>query len=141
MDRSLVQIVACSVPAFRSTSMSMLRPVRSTPSRGSPIAPPRQTVTPLMVTSTRSASNAASVVPIAASTRPQLGPLPNSAVFSRVLRAQAGPAGGGAAGAGGERVLDAGGAAHGDRDVLGRALRVGEQLHREVGGGGGEGLG
>src|SRR3954463_4525174 len=92
MDRSLVQIVACSVPAFRSTSMSMLRPVRSTPSRGSPIAPPRQTVTPLMVTSTRSASNTASVVPIAASTRPQLGSLPNSAVFSRLLRAQARPA-------------------------------------------------
>src|SRR3954452_2655913 len=92
MDRSLVQIVACSVPAFRSTSIVIWRPVRSTPSRGSPIAPPRQTVTPLMVTSTRSASNAASVVPIAASTRPQLGSLPNSAVLSRLLRAQARPA-------------------------------------------------
>src|SRR3954463_3882467 len=92
MDRSFVQIVACSVPAFRSTSMLMARPVRSTPSRGSPIEPPRQTVTPLMVTSTWSASNAASVVPIAASTRPQLGSLPNSAVLSRLLRAHARPA-------------------------------------------------
>src|SRR3954453_18885380 len=92
MDRSLVQIVACSVPAFRSTSISICRPVRSTPSRGSPIAPPRQTVTPLMVTSTRSASNAASVVPMAASTRPQFGSLPNRAVLSRLLRAQARPA-------------------------------------------------
>src|SRR5688572_14079452 len=92
MDRSFVQIVASSTPAFRSTSMVMDRPVRSTPWRGSPIAPPRQTVTPLIVTSTWSASNAASVVPIAASTRPQLGSLPNSAVFSRLLRAQARPA-------------------------------------------------
>src|SRR3954453_756459 len=92
MDRSLVQIVACSVPAPRSTSIVIARPERSTPSRGSPIDPPRQTVTPLMVTSTRSASNAASVVPIAASTRPQLGSLPNSAVLSRLLRAQARPA-------------------------------------------------
>jgi hypothetical protein len=72
--------------------MVIARPVRSTPSRGSPIEPPRQTVTPLMVTSTWSASKAASVVPIAASTRPQLGSLPNSAVFSRLLRAQARPA-------------------------------------------------
>src|SRR3954452_2625491 len=92
MDRSFVQIVACSAPAFRSTSMVIARPVRSTPSRGSPIAPPRQTVTPLMVTSTRSASNAASVVPMAASTRPQFGSLPNRAVLSRLLRAQARPA-------------------------------------------------
>src|SRR5919107_2858427 len=92
MDRSLVQIVACSPPAFRSTSMVIARPVRSTPSRASPIAPPRQTVTPLIVTSTRSGSNAASVVPIAASTRPQLGSLPNSAVLSRLLRAHARPA-------------------------------------------------
>ena len=79
-------------PAFRSTSIVIARPVRSTPSRGSPIAPPRQTVTPLIVTSTWSASNAASVVPIAASTRPQLGSLPNSAVLSRLLRAHARPA-------------------------------------------------
>src|SRR3954468_15185976 len=92
MERSFVQIVACSAPAFRSTSMVIARPVRSTPSRGSPIAPPRQTVTPLMVTSTRSASNAASVVPMAASTRPQFGSLPNRAVLSRLLRAQARPA-------------------------------------------------
>src|SRR3954470_7404917 len=92
MDRSLVQIVACSPPAFRSTSMVMSRPVRSTASRGSPMDPPRHTVTPLMVTSTRSAWNAASVVPIAASTRPQLGSLPNSAVLSRLLRAHARPA-------------------------------------------------
>src|SRR5918998_1159010 len=66
MDRSLVQMVACSPPAARSTSMVISRPVRSTPSRGSPIAPPRQTVTPLMVTSTRSGSKAASVVSVAA---------------------------------------------------------------------------
>src|SRR3954451_6497132 len=92
MDRSFVQIVACSPPAFRSTSIVMSRPLRSTPSRGSPMAPPRHTVTPLMVTSTRSGSNAASVVPMAASTRPQLGSLPNSAVLSRLLRAQARPA-------------------------------------------------
>src|SRR4051795_12755253 len=92
MDRSLVQIVACSVPAFRSTSISIWRPVRSTPSRGSPIAPPRQTVTPLMVTSTRSASNAASVVPIAASTPPPVGALPKSPVFSRLWGAQPRPA-------------------------------------------------
>src|SRR3954462_2622315 len=92
MDRSLVQIVACSLPALRSTSISICRPVRSTPSRGSPMAPPRQTVTPLIVTSTWSASKAASVVPIAARTRPQLGSLPNSAVLSRLLRAQARPA-------------------------------------------------
>src|SRR3954452_18808402 len=92
MDRSLVQIVACSVPALRSTSMVTCRPLRSTPSRGSPIDPPRQTVTPLIDTSTWSAWNAASVVPIAASTRPQFGSLPNSAVLSRLLRAQARPA-------------------------------------------------
>src|SRR4051795_9038067 len=92
MDRSLVQIVACSAPAFRSTSMVIARPVRSTRSRGSPIEPPRQTVTPLMLTSTWSASNAASVVPMAARTRPQFGSLPNSAVLIRLLRAQARPA-------------------------------------------------
>src|SRR3954447_2388603 len=92
MDRSLVQMVACSAPAFRSTSMVICRPVRSTPSRGSPIEPPRHTMTPLMDTSTWSAWNAASVVPTAASTRPQLGSLPNRAVLSRLLRAQARPA-------------------------------------------------
>ena len=113
--------------------MVIARPVRSTPSRGSPIAPPRQTVTPLIVTSTWSASNAASVVPMAASTRPQLGSLPNSAVLSRLLRAQARPA----VSASSTR----GGVADGDRDVLGRALGVGEQLHRQVGGRGGERLG
>ena len=118
---------------LRSTSMVIARPVRSTPSRGSPIAPPRQTVTPLIVTSTRSASKAASVVPMAASTRPQLGSLPNSAVLSRLLRAQARPAV--SASCDGGRVAD------GDRDVLGRALGVGEQLHRQVGAGGGERLG
>src|SRR4051794_15181855 len=72
--------------------MVIARPVRSTRSRGSPIEPPRQTVTPLMLTSTWSASNAASVVPMAARTRPQFGSLPNSAVLSRLLRAQARPA-------------------------------------------------
>src|SRR3954452_4259817 len=92
MDRSLVQMVACSVPARRSTSMVTARPDRSTPSRGSPIAPFRQTVTPLIATSTWSAAKAASVVPIAASTRPQFGSLPNNAVLSRLLRAQARPA-------------------------------------------------
>src|SRR4051812_37706203 len=85
-------MVACSAPARRSTSMVMARPDRSTPSRGSPIDPFRQTVTPLISTSTWSASKAASVVPMAASTRPQLGSLPNSAVLSRLFRAQARPA-------------------------------------------------
>ena len=47
----------------------------------------------------------------------------------------------GAGAAGVEARPDGGGVAHRDRDVLGRALGVGEQLHGQVGGGGGERLG
>ena len=67
--------------------MCTSRPVRSTRRAVSPAAPPRQTWTPLIATSSRSGSKAAPVVPIAASTRPQFGSLPNSAHLSRLLRA------------------------------------------------------
>ena len=47
----------------------------------------RQTHTPFMATSRSAGSNAASVVPMLASTRPQLGSLPKTAALNRLLRA------------------------------------------------------
>ena len=47
----------------------------------------RQTQTPFMATSRSAGSKTASVVPIEASTRPQLGSLPNTAALKRLLRA------------------------------------------------------
>src|SRR5215469_1022426 len=90
-DRSLVQMVADSTPAFRLTVTVTSRPVRSTVDRSSAAAPPLHTQTPLTATSSWSGSNAASVVPTAARIRPQLGSLPNSAVFTRLLRDTARP--------------------------------------------------
>ena len=63
--------------------------VRSTSVRSSPTPPARQTCTPFMVTSRAAGSKAAAVVPTAASTRPQLGSLPNTAHLNRLLRATA----------------------------------------------------
>ena len=57
--------------------------------RSSAAAPSRQTQTPLSATSRCSGSNAASVVPTAARTRPQLGSSPWRAHLSRLLRATA----------------------------------------------------
>ena len=64
---------------------------RSTLPRSSPAAPSRQTQTPLMATASCSGSKAASVVPTAASTRPQFGSSPWIAHLSRLLRATARP--------------------------------------------------
>ena len=75
-----------------------------------------------MATSSWSGSNAARVVPIAASTRPQLGSLPNSAHLSRLLRAMLRPTSTASSSLGGAGDLDA--------DLLGRALGVGDAAAR-----------
>ncbi|CCH71807.1 hypothetical protein BN11_110027 [Nostocoides australiense Ben110] len=89
--RSLVQIVADSSPAFRSTTMCTSRPVRSTRARSSPTPLSRHTITPLIETSIVAGSKAALVVPAAARMRPQLGSLPKMAHLKRLLRAIARP--------------------------------------------------
>src|SRR6266567_3607464 len=87
--RSFVQTVAACGPADRSIVMVTPRPRMSTFDLSSPALPPRQTQTPLIATLSRSGSKAASVVPTAATTRPQLGSAPARAHFSRLLRATA----------------------------------------------------
>ena len=62
---------------------------RSALARSSAAAPSRQTHTPLSATARCSGSKAASVVPTALSTRPQLGSSPWMAHLSRLLRATA----------------------------------------------------
>src|SRR5690606_31498436 len=89
--RSVVCTVAVCGPADRSTVMVTSRGRMSTLSRSSPTAPPRQIQMPLMATLSRSGSNSASVVPTAASTRPQLGSSPLMAHLSRLERATARP--------------------------------------------------
>ena len=61
--------------------------VRSTSSRDASGPPGVHTRTPFIQTSTSYGSNSASVVPIAASTRPQFGSLPKIAALKRLLRA------------------------------------------------------
>ncbi len=93
----------------------------------------RQTQTPFMATSRSAGSNAACVVPMLASTRPQLGSLPKTAALKRLLRAMLRPTSTASSSRG--RTL------HGDGDLVVGALGVGEQLHGQVGAGAGEGVG
>src|SRR5271165_6066894 len=79
-------------PADRSTVIVTSFGFRSTLERSSPGAPCRQTQIPLIATFSRSGWNTASVVPTAASTRPQLGSSPPMAHLSRLFRATARPA-------------------------------------------------
>src|SRR5215468_6519611 len=90
--RSVVRMVAAAGPADRSTVIVTSRGFRSTLDRSSAAQPLRQTHTPLIATLIRSGSNAASVVPTAESTRPQLGSAPAMAHLSRADRATARPA-------------------------------------------------
>src|SRR5499433_2523150 len=90
--RSVVRMVAAAGPADRSTVIVTSRGFRSTLDRSSAAQPLRQTHTPLIATLIRSGSNAASVVPTAESTRPQLGSAPAMAHSSRADRATARPA-------------------------------------------------
>ena len=85
----MVHTVASVEPACSSMTMLTARPDRSTVDRSAAAAPARQTHTSLMATSSWSGSKAAVVVPTAARMRPQLGSAPNSAVFTRLLRATA----------------------------------------------------
>ena len=90
-DRSVVRMVLLAALRAGRPRWSLRGRSRSTRSRGSPAAPARHTSTPLMLTSSRSGSNAAEVVPTAARTRPQFGSLPNNAHLSRLFRAMARP--------------------------------------------------
>ena len=80
-------MVAVSVPACRSMTTRTERPVRSTPSRSSPVAPARQIQTPLMATSIASASNSTCgpTVPTAARMRPQFGVLAEEGGLHQVV--------------------------------------------------------
>ncbi|KIX78260.1 hypothetical protein SF23_07620 [Streptomyces sp. MBRL 10] len=84
-------MTADSVPWDRSAVMRTSRSFMETRSRSSPTEPFLQTQTPLMATLSRSGSKAARVVPIADSTRPQLGSSPWMAHLSRLLRAMERP--------------------------------------------------
>src|SRR5713226_5994836 len=78
-------MVAACGPAERSTMIVTSLGRRSTLDRSSPTQPFRQTQTPLIVTLSRSASKAASVVPTAASTRPQFASSPAMAHLSKAF--------------------------------------------------------
>ena len=97
-------------------------PVRSTPSRGSPAAPLRQTWTPLIddVQIVRLEHRLGGAD--GGSTRPQLGSLPNSAHLSRLLRAIERPTSTASSSLAAPTTSI--------RDLLGGALGVGDQLAR-----------
>src|ERR1700756_3549270 len=80
-------MIALCGPADRSTVIVMSLPDRSTFDLSSPAAPARHTQMPFIATLSRSGSNAASVVPTADNTRPQLGSEPARAHLSRLFRA------------------------------------------------------
>ena len=63
------------------------QPLRSTPAGSSAGVELRHTQTPFIATSRSAGSNCAEVVPMLASTRPQLGSCPKTAALKRLLRA------------------------------------------------------
>ncbi len=75
------------VPTPRSTVTSMSGPVRSTSRAPGEPVPPTKTGDPLKVTLIRSGSSRTGAIPTAATTRPQFGSEPNSAVLTRLSRA------------------------------------------------------
>nr|CRL69272.1 hypothetical protein CPGR_00224 [Mycolicibacter nonchromogenicus] len=82
-----MRTVACPVPRCSSTVTLIAAPDRST-SRAPGIGRPSwKTGNPLNDTVTRSGSMVNGTIPMAASTRPQLGSEPNSAVLTRLSRA------------------------------------------------------
>ena len=93
----------------------------------------RQTQTPFIATSRSAGSKAACVVPMLASTRPQLGSLPKTAALNRLLRAIERPTS--------TASSSVAASSDGDRDLVVGALGVGEQLHGQVGAGPGQGVG
>ena len=84
-----------------------------------------QTQTPFIATSRSAGSNAACVVPIEASTRPQLGSLPKTAALNRLLRATLRPTSTASSSVAALSVVMA--------IVVVGALGVVEQLHGQVG--------
>ncbi len=103
---------------------SMSAPDRSTSRAPGAPAPSMHTAEPLNDTVIRSGSRVTGAMPTAASTRPQLGSDPNTAVLTRLSRA-IDPGGG-------QRVVLGGGAGDGHGDALGDALGVGLQLSAQV---------
>ena len=74
-------------PSPRSTVTSMSAPDRSTSRAPGAPTPSTQTGKPLNDTEIRSGSSVTGAMPTAASTRPQFGSEPNSAVLTRLSRA------------------------------------------------------
>src|SRR5262249_21745887 len=89
--KSVVSTVASDRPADRSIVTRTSLPLMSTIDLSAPLAPPWQTQTPLIATLSSSGTNVALVVPMAASTRPQLGSSPVTAHLNRLHLATARP--------------------------------------------------
>ncbi len=119
-DRSVVQMVARAPPGVEVHHDVHVPAGEVDRPRSAAAAPPRQTARRSSRRRSRPGRTQRRVVPTAASTRPQLGSLPNSAHLSRLLRAIARPTSTASASVAARSYLDG--------DLLRGALGVGEQL-------------